>query len=93
MNDKDEEIEAKKKEIKIAQEKFDKFSEPKEKKPGDSSYFVLKNHLEDVKKSIKAWPDRTDKEQATIYKKRYDMGEDIPSIIIAIEKLKTNKLI
>lgn len=93
MNRKDEEIEKKEKEIKLAQEKLDKFSEPKEKKAGDVSYAILKKNIEDIKKSIKAWPERSTKGQAEIYKTRYNMGEDIPSIMIAIEKLKTNKLI
>lgn len=93
MNKKDDEIEKMEKEIKVAQEKFDKFSEPKEKKAGDVSYTILKKNLEDIKKSIKAWPERSFKGQAEIYKTRYNMGEDIPAIIVALEKLKTNKLI
>lgn len=96
MDNKDREIEKKKKEIQKAQEIFDKFESSRKSrviKPGDISYKILKLHIDDLKSSIKSWPNRNDKEQAEIYKKRYGISEDIPSIIIAINKLKMKKLI
>lgn len=58
----------------------------------DSKRILLKN-IEDVKRSMKAWPDRNVEEQASIYKKRYGISDELTAVVGAIKELQAeNKL-
>jgi FtsZ-binding cell division protein ZapB len=89
MNELDEKIEAKELEIEKLEDKL--YPKAKEVKPGDKTRDALKSNLEDIQKSQKSWPDRTPKEQAEIYKKRYHMSDDIQTIIDVMSDMGITK--
>lgn len=53
----------------------------------------LLNKIDDIKKSILAWPDRTIPEQAEIYKKRYGLKAELADIATALTELQAEKKI
>jgi hypothetical protein len=53
---------------------------------------ILKN-LEDIKRSIKSWPDRTIPQQAEIYKTRYKIAADVAEIGNILTALKAENKI
>jgi hypothetical protein len=56
----------------------------------DAKKKLLKN-IEDVKRSMKSWPDRTIEEQAAIYKKRYGITDEVNTVIDAIKELQAEE--
>lgn len=101
LNDIEEEIEKKKKEIEKLLAKIDKMENPTKRKdstkadtPKDAAKAILvRYHLDDIKTSMKAWPDRTIQQQAEIYKKRYKLVQDVEDISAALAELEAEKKI
>ena len=100
LNKIEEDIEKKKKEIEKLVAKIDKMENPTPRKnsttattPKDAAKALLLKKIEDIKVSMKAWPDRTIQQQAVIYKKRYNLVQDVEDIATALEELETENKI
>jgi hypothetical protein len=57
----------------------------------DSKKKLTKN-IEDIKRSIKSWPDRTVEQQAVIYKKRYEIQDSLEEVTRVLEEILNKKI-
>jgi hypothetical protein len=100
LNDIEENIEKKKKEIEKLEAKIYKMENPAQRKnstlaatPKDAAKHLLMKNIEDIKISMRSWPDRTIPQQAEIYKKRYKLVQDVEDIAAALTELEAEKKI
>ncbi len=102
LNDIEEEIAAKKKEIEELEAKIDKMENPAARKKKELTYEeaihmetikTINKNIDDIKKSRTTWPDRTIEQEAEIYKKRYGINGDIEGVLYALKKLQDEKKI
>lgn len=82
-------------EVEKMEKKIEKLEKPREKKEEDpvaGTKKVLVKHIEEIKRSMTAWPDRTIEQAAEIYKKRYFHNNFDASLIVkALGELKDEK--
>lgn len=66
---------------------IEKVLNPKGRVEKPDAYWILQKHIDDAKDSIKKFPERTEEESATIFKKRYNIRCSIESTISAMVEL------
>jgi len=83
----EKDIEKKKGEIKILDDKLNTPRKPRAIDPVVTVTKILNKHKEDIAQSKRSWPNRTPQEEAEIYKKRFEIAEPIETIISALNNL------
>lgn len=89
-------IEKKEAEIKKIDDKINKMENPgprKAREKKSDAEAKLNKNIEDIKRSIKSWPERTIPQQAEIYKTRYKIDADVAEIANVLTALKAENKI
>lgn len=60
------------------------------KKNEPTTLSILKKNIDDINNSMKIFPNRTEEENAKIFKKRYNINDNEENIINSLNKLKNN---
>lgn len=78
------------KEVEKIKEKIAKLKipiKPREPKPFTDAKKLLTKNIDDIKQSMKSYPDRTVQQQAEIYKKRYKIKDGLETIATALKEI------
>jgi hypothetical protein len=86
-------IEKMEKEIAEVESKINKMENTvkKARTPQSDAQKKITKNVEEIRKSILSWPDRTPEQQAEIYKKRYSINDDLETIVNVLKELKLAK--